>query len=162
MHTEQLVEKILHDMNNIIGDDYNTPERAKAQCARAVQRVMRRWNYKQEVKVAWLYYQGDLDNYDINFPDLCCDHFAVIVDSEIIIDYTLNQFFPQYPSPAVLDYEEWVDLFLNLWGEEPFFDMDKSICHCGFGVSDGVWCDHETDEGDNEEANFYHLVTVLS
>lgn len=146
MHTEKLVEKILHDMNIIIGDDYSTPESARAQCAIATQRIMARWNYKPEVNVAWLYYQGDLDNYDLDFPDLCCDHFAVIVDSHIIIDYTLNQFFPQFPSPAILDYEEWAGLFHSLWKCEPFLDMDKCICHCGFGVSNGNICEHEVED----------------
>lgn len=162
METEKLVEKVIHDMNSIIGKKYNTPKKSKAQCARATQNIMERWSYKAEINVAWLYYQGDLNTYDIDFPGLCCDHFAVIVDSNIVIDYTLNQFFPQYPSPAVLDYEEWTGLFSDLWKTEPFFDMDECICHCGFGVSNGFDCEHEVEESEYAEENIHDSSPVFA
>ena len=151
METQELVNRIIEDMRPIMKNDYQTPEQATGNCANASYRVALRWDYQSAFEMVYTVYLGDEDAYEYDYPGLCIDHYAVLINDETVIDYTLHQFFPQFTSPAVLPKDEWCALFDELWEENNDFEQDKSICICRMGLGSNYVCNHPEEWYEEDE-----------
>lgn len=132
---------------NMVFDDmeagYDTSEGAKGNCLFVTSGMHKMYGHMNNVSIAYSEHSDHVALAARTGKDYCSNHYALIIDGETVIDYTLRQFDENAAYPAILPYGEWKEVLLSKWDDEgAFHGIGNSICwECETGIDTLCDCD---------------------
>ncbi len=128
---------VLGDMNA----SFDTPENSYGKCLQVTRAMANSYAKNDRIKVA--YSEHSFADETVLERNMCINHYAVIIDNETVIDYTLRQFEASVDYPAIMPYNEWTALLTEKWEDSnAFHSIGNRICtDCLIGVDTLCDCD---------------------
>lgn len=129
-HATKLFEKLNYDIPDVAaGKCYDASEEIIRISPKGVRdselqlAIMKRMGIACAEHPSYIDYEGDIAR-EITDRIRFTNHFAVVIDRNIVVDYTLRQFDGNAPYPFVGSFDEWGEIIAKRWEVTPTFSID--------------------------------------